>query len=471
MIEDTIFRNLTDCAMEMILAFNESGKIVYANKTAKEMLEYDDGLIDVWISEVFPKEIDTEPELVFHIKTNCIVESMMAYRGNRTCFAVDGKVVTIVAGKLYAFMVQDSTQKNYYEKKANLADVQIGSANQVKTQFVANVTHELRTPVNGILGNTRELAAMENDPDKQKILNLIERGCNNMHSIINNILDFSKLEAGKFDLEKNEFDFFSMVDYVKSNHQNRIIEKGLNFEINISPEIPQKLIGDELRIVQILNNLLSNAVKFTSTGKITLEAVKTAQLKNRIELFFMVIDTGIGISKENQDKLFKSFSQAEASTTRKYGGTGLGLYISKQLVELMEGNIHLESELNKGTMFSFHIWLELAEKDGIEMVEDKKVFDVKIPSLSDFQQDEQIFEYGSAENMEELQKKMNKLILSVEMRNWEKAELFMESIKQLTAMGTPEVKSATLRLKMAVQKGDYDKTVQAFAVLKKAVES
>lgn len=471
MMEDLVFRNFADCAMEIILAFDGYGKIVYANETAKRMLEYDNGLEGMLISDIFPKEVETENGIVFHVPIDHIMESMMAYRGNRTCFYVDGKVVTVSDGSLYAFMVQDSTQKNYYEKKANLADEQVGSANQIKTQFVANVTHELRTPVNGILGNTRELAAMEDNPDKQKILGLIERGCNNMHSIINNILDFSKLEAGKFDLEKTEFDFLNMMDYVKSNHQNRIVEKGLNFEINISPEIPQKLIGDELRIVQVLNNLLSNAVKFTSTGKITLEAVKTAQLKNKIELFFMVIDTGIGISKENQDKLFKSFSQAEASTTRKYGGTGLGLYISKQLVELMEGNIHLESELNKGTMFSFHIWLELAEKTGMDMAEDKKVFDVKIPSLSDFQQDEQIFEYGSSENMEELQKKMNKLILSVEMRNWEKAELFMESIKQLTAMGTPEVKSATLRLKMAVQKGDYDKTVQAFEVLKKAIES
>ena len=144
-----------------------------------------------------------------------------------------------------------------------------------------------------------------------------------MHALINNILDFSKLEAGKFILEPRKFDFRNMIDYVKGNHSNRMTEKGLDFSITVSPEIPEYIIGDELRIVQILNNLISNAYKFTSVGEIHVEVVKTAQSGTRAELFFMVIDTGIGIAKANQDKLFIRFSQVDAIISRRYGGTGL----------------------------------------------------------------------------------------------------------------------------------------------------
>jgi hypothetical protein len=342
---------------------------------------------------------------------------------------------------------------------------------KVKSQFTANVTHELRTPVNGILGNTRELAGRETDPEKIRILELIERGCNDMHAIINNVLDFSKLEAGKFVLENRRFNLREMIAYVRSNHINKITEKGLEFFLTIAPDVPEYVIGDELRIVQILNNLLSNACKFTPAGRIALEVVKTAQAGNRAELFFMVIDSGIGIDKADQDKLFQSFSQVEASTSRKYGGTGLGLNICKQLVELMNGNIRVESEKNKGTMFSFHIWVELPteelaneqEKTGAETMMQK------LPSLSEIFGEEEMWQYGTPANLEELKKKMSKLILSVEMNNWEKAEMFMETVKELTSDAPKEVKSAALRLKMAVQKGDYAKTTEAYKRLQEEI--
>jgi len=160
-----------------------------------------------------------------------------------------------------------------------------------------------------------------------------------MNILINNILDFSKLEAGKFVLEPRKFNFRNMIDYVKGNHSNRIVEKGLDFSITVSPDIQECIVGDELRIVQILNNLLSNAYKFTSVGAIHVEIVKTAQIEKKVEIFFMVMDTGIGIAKADQDKLFQSFTQVDASISRKYGGTGLGLNITKQLVELMGGTV------------------------------------------------------------------------------------------------------------------------------------
>ena len=213
------------------------------------------------------------------------------------------------------------------------------------------------------MGNAQALINKEEDEEKLRLLHLVERGCRDMHSIINNILDFSKLEAGKFVLEPRRFQFRNMIDYVKSNHINRIIEKGLEFSITVPNSIPEYIVGDELRIVQILNNLISNAYKFTAVGEIHVEVVKTAQTGNRIQLFFMVIDTGIGIDKAAQDKLFQSFYQVDASISRRYGGTGLGLNICKQLIELMGGNIHVESTVGKGTIFTFDIWAEIAEED------------------------------------------------------------------------------------------------------------
>ena len=193
-----------------------------------------------------------------------------------------------------------------------------------------------------------------------------------MNKIIDNVLDFSKLDAGKFTLEPRRFHFRNMLDYVKEQHIGRITEKGLDFFMTVSPQAPEYIVGDELRIVQILNNLLSNALKFTSVGKITLQALKTARVDDKTELFFIVSDTGIGIAEEDRDKLFRSFSQVDASISRKYGGTGLGLNICRQLVELMGGSIEVESRRGGGSVFSFSIWVGACEEAGDSRTSDRK---------------------------------------------------------------------------------------------------
>lgn len=458
-------------ALEIMFLFDETGRITYANDTAKRLLEYGDELCGTMVTDIFPGDFWIVDQ---GFETKCDftpkVLHLMAYRKNRTCFSVEAKILRHgYDHHHFVCMAYDVTRQNLLEKRAAQADQEIEETLKIKSQFVANVTHELRTPVNGILGNTRELMNMEDREEKLQLLHLVERSCNDMHAIINNILDFSKLEAGKFILEQRQFHVRNMLDYVKSNHINKITEKGLDFFITVSPEVPEYIIGDELRIEQILNNLLSNATKFTSVGKIAVEVVKTAQIGNRVELFFMVIDSGIGIDKADQDKLFQSFSQVEASTTRKYGGTGLGLNISKQLVELMDGNIRVESEKGKGTLFSFHIWVELpqGEMPTEGMPEFHSTFEYRMPSLEEITHEEEtIWKFGEADNLEEIEKKMSKLILSIEMDNWEKAEMFMETIKQLTNDAPREVKSPALRLKMAVQKGDHDKSVAAYDQLR-----
>ena len=301
-------------------------------------------------------------------------------------------------------------------------------------------------------------------------LRLIERCFEDMHKIINNILDFSKLEAGKFTLEPRRFHFRNMLDYVKSQHSNKITEKGLGFFMTVSPQVPEYVIGDELRVVQILNNLLSNALKFTTVGKITLEVVRTARVNDKIELFFIVKDTGIGIDKADKDKLFQSFSQVDASISRKYGGTGLGLNICKQLVELMGGRIEVEGEKNKGSTFSFSIWLGISKEDESDLAQSDEIKPGMYTSSADAFSEEgdeydHIKEYGTPENLENLKRNMSKLILCVEMENWEKAEMFMETIRQLTEGAPREISREILRLKMAVQKENYDKTADQYKKL------
>lgn len=464
------YENLTQYVVEhmdeMMVCFDQNGLVTYGNKAASERLEYGDALVGTHISEIFPNAFWlAEPGFGTDIEFNEQSYDLMAYRMNKTCFPIDAKFTDVLDGT-YLCLSKDITRRAFLEKRIKQVEQDAEDAMKVKSEFVANVTHELRTPVNGLLGNTRELISRIQNEECLRILDLMERGCNDMNALINNILDFSKLEAGKFTLEKREFDFRKMIDYVKSNHMYKITEKGLEFFVTISPEVPTNVIGDELRIVQVLNNLISNATKFTSVGKVAIEVVKTAQILNRAELFFLVTDTGIGISKENQDKLFKSFSQVDASISRKYGGTGLGLNISKQLVELMGGSIDVQSEVNQGTMFSFSVWVELPEAEANVSVEtvDRDAF------LSDAMQRQEegshLVEFGSASNKEELEKNISKLILCVDMDNWEKAETFMTAIKRLTDNAPQEIRSKVLRLKMAVQKADYDKTITAYDELK-----
>ena len=456
-------------ALEMVIVFDESGQIVYANESARNHLEYGEKLCGCNIWDIFPGEFrNATAQFDTDYPFGHEIQDMSAYRKNRTCFPCRARMMKWEGHPgTYLCMAFDSSEKDFMEKRAVQADARADAALKVKSEFVANVTHELRTPVNGILGNTRELMEIETEEEKLRLLRLVERGCNDMHAIINNILDFSKLEVGKFELEPRRFNVRSMIDYVKANHSNKITEKGLEFFVTVSPEVPEEIIGDELRIVQILNNLLSNACKFTSVGKVMLEVVKTAQIEERVELFFLVIDSGIGIDKADQDKLFKSFSQVDASISRRYGGTGLGLNICKQLVTLMGGSIRVESEPGKGSIFSFHIWVEVPKEELANRKE--TIVNAEMPqmvsSLSDIEENENIWRYGEKENLEEIHKKMSKLILSVEMENWEKAEMFAETLRELTKEAPGEVRSAALRLKMAVQKGDYEKVTTAYEKL------
>jgi len=455
-------------ALEMIIMFDQRGIISYANNAAKKKLEYEEELCGRHIKDIFPNtfqvaEYGFDTEYPFGDEP----QNLVAYRKNLTCFPVEAKIIISEFSGMYICMANDILEKEFLTREIEQVRQEAQQALKVKSEFVANVTHELRTPVNGILGNVQEVLEDVStlSPQTVKSLRLIERCCGDMHKIINNVLDFSKLEAGKFTLDPRRFHFRNMLDYVKSKHINKITEKGLGFFMTVSPQIPEYVIGDELRIGQILDNFLSNAQKFTAVGKITLEVLKTARVNDKMELFFMVTDSGIGIDKADKDKLFQSFSQVDASISRKYGGTGLGLNICKQLVELMGGRVEVESEKNKGSTFSFSIWVGITEEDA-QQGELKNIPYTSAPPGEDEESYENIRKYGTPENRESLRKNLSKLILCVEMENWEKAEMFMETVRQLTEEAPQEVKRKALRLKMAIQKENYDKVSASFEELK-----
>lgn len=459
-------------ALEMVLIFDKTGKITYVNAEAEKKLEYKGDLCGKSICDVFPNDFKETKEkdgfITEYPFASKELQNLVAYRKNLTCFPVEIKIMQ--SNKRYICMANDTLEKEYLAKQNIQVKQEAEQAMKVKSEFVANVTHELRTPVNGVLGNVRELLEMESEEKKLRPMRTIERCCVDMHKIIDNILDFSKLEAGKFTLEPRKFYVRDMLDYVKANHINKITEKGLEFFMTVSPQVPEYVIGDELRIKQILNNLLSNALKFTFIGKVTVEVLKTAQVNDTIELFFIVIDSGIGIDKADKDKLFQSFSQVDASISRKYGGTGLGLNISKQLVELMGGSIGVESEKGKGSTFSFSVWVgSCGEGDSSQT---DIVHLSPTPSFMEdgYKEQEDSKQFGTTENLEALKKNLSKLLLCVEMENWEKAEMFMDTIRQLTENAPREIARVILRLKMAVQKENYDKITAGCEELKNLLQ-
>ncbi|WP_133011950.1 response regulator [Marinomonas flavescens] len=252
------------------------------------------------------------------------------------------------------------------EKSAQLyiANKEVMESSRLKSQFLANISHEVRTPLNAILGYTKILQKNIKDSQNKIYVDTIEQSTNNLLAIIGDILDFSKIEAGKLSLDHSQVNIRELVDDVYQTLSANLLtsDKQIDLVTDFSPDVPQIMVGDSIRIRQVLTNLISNALKFTNKGSINTKVILSNQIEDQITLSFQVIDTGIGIPEDKISKLFKPFSQVDTSTTRRVAGTGLGLVITKKLVEQMGGNIGISSTADIGSTFYFTLKLKRSTK-------------------------------------------------------------------------------------------------------------
>lgn len=345
-------------------------KLIHVNDWEKNLgyqgNELDDGL-DTWLSLIHPDDI---PKV--HYKYNRHMESMEEYvveyrircknngyrwirsKGRLVEWDERGRPVRMI-GTHEDISKERLIQEELKEKYEQLAILkcEAESANRAKTQFLANLSHEIKTPLNGVISAIQLLQSSDLNEEQEKYVNLLKNSADNLVAIIDNLLDISKLEAGKIELSNEPFNLRETVSNIYSNLLVAANVKGLEAGCYFDPHIDPEVVGDELRLKQILTNLMSNAVKFTDKGYISFRVrlISSNDYVQKIE--FSVKDTGIGIDESYRPKIFQSFFQGDLSNNKKYKGTGLGLAIAKQLADLMKGDIHCESEVGKGSTFYF----------------------------------------------------------------------------------------------------------------------
>ena len=361
------YRELFENANDMVYTADLDGRFMSLNKAGEETTGYTrDEVVGRDMSVLFaPEYLDKAREatlrkMTTHDRTTYEIE-IVAKDGHRIPAEVGSRLIYEKGTPIAVQgIVRDITEHNRAEQQlrkaketADAAKDAADAANRAKSEFVANMSHEIRTPMNGIIGMAQLLADTDLSQEQREYVDMVQQSAGSLLVLLNDILDFSKIEAGKLELEPIPFNLSDSVGKTVQTLSARAAEKGLELACRISPDLPERLIGDPGRLRQIVVNLVGNAIKFTERGEVVVEVESETCDNDVVVLHFSVRDTGIGIPEKKQRLIFDAFSQADASTTRRYGGTGLGLAISAQLVRMMEGNIWVESQVGLGTTFHF----------------------------------------------------------------------------------------------------------------------
>jgi two-component system sensor histidine kinase/response regulator len=359
-------RLLLDSTAEAIFGIDRDGNFTFCNPATVRLLGYQSGddllgknahaTMHHSYADGRPYPLEECPIVHSRQGREVHADTEMFWRSDGACFPAEFWAYPIrkegeVVGAVITFL--DITERKRAEAALLEAKEAAESASRAKSEFLANMSHEIRTPMNGIIGMTELALDTPLTAEQRDYLNLVKSSADSLLRVINDILDFSKIEAGKLELEKNDFEIRDLFRDTLKTLAQRTGTKVLELCARVAPEVPKVLVGDPTRLRQVIVNLVGNAIKFTEAGTIIVNAELEANASEEVCLHISVSDTGMGIPLEKQHIIFESFAQADGSTTRRFGGTGLGLTISRQLVELMGGHIWVESEPGKGSTFHF----------------------------------------------------------------------------------------------------------------------
>jgi PAS domain S-box-containing protein len=389
------FRGVLERAPDGLLVVDADGTISLANAQCEKLFGYTrDELIGQKIEVLVPMNVrGRHPGLregYSHAPTTRSMGAKNELHGQRK----DGSLVPVDVGlsplpardgrgTQVAVSVRDITQRKEAENEIKEARKKAEEATQLKSMFLANMSHEIRTPMNAIIGLSYLALKTPLNAKQRDYVGKVHNAGTSLLAIINDILDFSKIEAGRLDLESTHFKLDDVISSVTTVTAQKANEKGLEFLAKVASGLPPSLVGDPLRLGQVLTNLVNNAIKFTERGEVRVTVDLMERTGEKCQLRFAVHDTGMGMSMEQGAKLFQPFTQADGSTTRKHGGTGLGLTISRRLVELMGGQIWFESEEGKGTVFTFTAWFGIGVERGTRRVIPEKLTRLRVLIVDD----------------------------------------------------------------------------------------